>query len=216
MPALSGVDTRALTQRLREGGAVLGRISLPGATAPFEDPNARNLVAEVSCREVRYYGPTDGVCILAFDCGMKYNIIRQFVHGHGVRLAVVPFDYPLESNPAGVLYEGIFLSNGPGDPSMCTATVASLRWAIEHRDPVPVFGICLGNQLMAIACGGRTFKMRYGNRGMNQPCVDLRTARCYITPQNHGYAVKHASLPPDWKPLFVNAVGLLCATTVMY
>lgn len=206
VPALSGVDTRALTQRLREGGAKLGRILFPGESVPFANPNARNLVAEVSCRAVRYFGPADGVCILAFDCGIKFNIIRYFVHVHRVRLVVVPFDYPLEANPENIVYEGIFLSNGPGDPSMCTATVQSLRWAIQHRDPVPIFGICLGNQLMAIACGAKTFKMKYGNRGMNQPCVDLRTAKCFITPQNHGYAVDNASLPPDWKPMFLNAV----------
>jgi carbamoyl-phosphate synthase small subunit len=205
VPALTGVDTRALTQRLREQGAVVGKIEFDNDPIAFEDPNTRNLVAEVSCKTIRSFGPNDGVVILAFDCGIKYNIIRYFVHRHGVRLVVVPYDYPLKSNPDNICYKGIFLSNGPGDPSMCTDTIASLQWAIGRVDPVPIFGICLGNQLMAIACGAKTFKMKYGNRGMNQPCIDLRTAKCYITPQNHGYAVDNATLPADWKPLFLNA-----------
>lgn len=123
-------------------------------------------------------------------------------------VAVVPFDYNLAENPAEIAYDGIFISNGPGDPAMCTATIDSLRWALVQEPPRPIFGICLGNQLLAIACGAKTYKMQYGNRGMNQPCIDMRTTKCYITPQNHGFAVDSDSLPVDWKTLFINANDL--------
>ena len=104
---------------------------------------------------------------------------------------------------ANLQWDGLFCSNGPGDPSQCKETIKSLKWAISQD--VPIFGICLGNQLLALAAGAKTYKMKYGNRGMNQPCVDLRTTRCYITSQNHGYAVDDQSLPEGWKALFVNA-----------
>jgi len=115
----------------------------------------------------------------------------------------VPFDYDLEANPSNLKWDGLFCSNGPGDPSRCQETIKSLKWAISQD--IPIFGICLGNQLLALAAGAKTYKMKYGNRGMNQPCVDLRTTRCYITSQNHGYAVDDQSLPDGWKALFVNA-----------
>ena len=146
--------------------------------------------------------------IIAFDCGMKHNIIRHFVHHERACLTVVPYNYDLALNPASIDYDGIFVSNGPGDPRQCVTTIASLRWAMDARNvhpPKPIFGICLGNQLLALACGGKTFKMKYGNRGMNQPCIDLRTTRCYITSQNHGYAVDPDSLPDGWRSLFLNA-----------
>lgn len=171
----------------------------------FEDPNKRNLVAEVSTKEVVYYGKGQSPTIIAYDCGMKYNIIRYLVDTHKVELVVVPFNYDLKLNPSNIQWEGLFLSNGPGDPTMCQETITSVRYALELVPPRPIFGICLGSQLLALAAGANTYKLKYGNRGMNQPCIDLRTGRCYITPQNHGYAVDSESLPPLWKPLFVNA-----------
>lgn len=209
VPALFGIDTRRLTKRIREQGAVLGKITFPDQEiAGFENPNGVNLVAQVSTRRVTTYGDGNSPRIIAFDCGMKHNIVRYLVYREKVCLTVVPHDYDLASNPADIEYDGIFVSNGPGDPQLCTATIASLRWAMDERNispPKPIFGICLGNQLLALACGARTYKMKYGNRGMNQPCIDLRTSRCYITSQNHGYAVDGSSLPPGWKSLFVNA-----------
>lgn len=171
----------------------------------FEDPNKRNLVAEVSTKEVVVYGKGNSPKIIAYDCGCKYNIIRCLVDLNKVELTVVPFDYDLEANPANIEWEGLFLSNGPGNPQMCAATIKSIKYALNLEKPKPIFGICLGNQLLALAAGASTYKLRYGNRGMNQPCVDLRTGRCYITPQNHGFAVDSESLPPLWKPLFINA-----------
>jgi len=127
--------------------------------------------------------------IIAFDCGMKYNIVRHLVHPLCVRLTVVPYHYDLAANPEHVDYDGIFVSNGPGDPVLCAPTVASLAWAIAQMPRKPIFGVCLGNQLLALAAGGIAYKMPYGNRGHNQPCIDMATTKCYMTAQNHGYTV---------------------------
>jgi carbamoylphosphate synthase large subunit/anthranilate/para-aminobenzoate synthase component II len=173
----------------------------------FEDPNQRNLVAEVSTSQPVVYGKGQSPRIVAYDCGMKFNIIRYLVDEHKVELTVVPFDFDLRS--IGVDdWDGLFLSNGPGDPAMCKDTISSIQYALGLVPAKPIFGICLGNQLLALAAGAKTYKLKYGNRGMNQPCVDLRTGRCYITPQNHGFAVDAKSLPEFWKPLFLNANDL--------
>ena len=174
----------------------------------YQNPNERHLVAEVSVPNVTVYGKGNTPRIIAYDCGMKFNIIRYFVNVHKVELTVVPYHYNLETNPSGIEWDGLFLSNGPGDPSMCPETIASIRYALQLEPPRPIFGICLGNQLLALAAGATTYKLKYGNRGMNQPCIDLRTGRCYITPQNHGYAVQTDTLPEYWKPLFLNANDL--------
>jgi len=174
----------------------------------FDDPNKRNLVAEVSTKKVVTYGKGNSPKIIAYDCGMKNNIIRYLVETHKVELAVVPFNYDLEKNSDSIEWEGLFLSNGPGDPTMCAETIKSIQYALSLDAPKPIFGICLGNQLLALAAGANTYKLKYGNRGMNQPAIDLRTGRCYITPQNHGYAVDASSLPEFWKPLFLNANDL--------
>eukprot|EP01041_Mallomonas_annulata_P008461 gene8461-17439_t len=209
VPALFGIDTRMLTKTLREAGTMLGKIQLTGGEAiTIENPNTRHLVSEVSTKEIKTYGVGNTPHILAIDCGMKLNIVRYFVYEQKVQLTVVPHDYDVSTNPAGIPYDGLFISNGPGDPSTCTATIASVKWAMEQMPPKPVFGICLGTQIMALACGAKTYKMKYGNRGMNQPCIDLRTTRCYVTAQNHGYAIDTSSLPKGWKPLFINANDL--------
>ena len=174
----------------------------------FEDPNKRNLVAEVSTKSAVVYGAGRSPKIIAYDCGMKYNIIRYLAETHKVQLTVVPYNYDLGKNPENIEWDGLFLSNGPGDPTMCPETIASIKYALDLDPPKPIFGICLGNQLLALAAGAKTFKLKYGNRGMNQPAIDLRTGRCYITPQNHGFAVDSSSLPEFWKPLFLNANDL--------
>jgi len=213
VPGVYGLDTRSLTIKLRDAGSILGRVEVGPAPQsaldePFRNPFKRNLVAEVSTKVVNTYGVGNSPKIIAYDCGIKYNIIRYLVETHKVELAVVPFDYDLEANPSKIEWEGLFLSNGPGDPTMCPQTITSIKYALALVPPRPIFGICLGNQLLAIAAGASTYKMKYGNRGMNQPCVDLRTGRCYITPQNHGFAVDSNSLPALWKPLFINANDL--------
>jgi len=214
IPAIYGVDTRELTKKLREYGTILGRLVVNPTRMEqitpemFDDPNERNLVGEVSTKSVVVYGSGNSTKILAYDCGMKYNIIRYLVDTHKVELHVVPFDYDLEKNPNKIDWHGLFISNGPGDPTMCPQTIKSIQYALHLENPRPIFGICLGNQILALACGAKTYKLKYGNRGMNQPCIDLRTGRCYITPQNHGFAVDADTLPEGWKALFMNANDL--------
>ena len=209
IPAIFGVDTRLITKKLRESGTMLGKIEYETQKVEFSDPNSLNLVDVVSSKDIKYYGIMKTPTIIAFDCGMKHNILRHLLYEQNCGVVVVPHNYDLEKNPSNINYDGIFVSNGPGDPTMCHEMIASLRWALTSiNPPKPIFGICLGNQLLALACGARTYKMKYGNRGMNQPCIDLRTSRCYITSQNHGFAVDNSSLPVDWKPLFVNANDL--------
>jgi carbamoylphosphate synthase large subunit/anthranilate/para-aminobenzoate synthase component II len=184
------------------------RIEHPVPASKFINPNQRNLVAEVSTKTTVVYGKGNTPKIIGYDCGMKFNIIRYLVDTHKVELTVVPYNYNLETNPENIEWDGLFLSNGPGDPTMCGETIASIKYALHLEVPKPIFGICLGNQLLALAAGASTYKMKYGNRGMNQPAIDLRTGRCYITSQNHGYAVEAKSLPELWKPLFLNANDL--------
>ncbi|OAO15859.1 carbamoyl-phosphate synthase small subunit [Blastocystis sp. ATCC 50177/Nand II] len=200
IPALYGIDTRMLTKKIREKGSLLGKIEFVGQPVAIEDPNLRNLVAEVSLKVPRVFNAGKSPRIVAVDCGIKNNIIRCLCQQE-VQVTVVPFDYDLKAHAAE--YDGIFISNGPGNPEMAQATIEQLKWAITTD--IPIFGICLGNQLLALAAGGRTYKMKFGNRGANVPCVDLLSGQCYITSQNHGFAVDEASLPAEWQPLFFNA-----------
>jgi carbamoyl-phosphate synthase/aspartate carbamoyltransferase len=197
-----GVDTRMLTKKIREHGTMLGAIEFASQPVALQDPNSRNLVAEVSRKVPQVFNKGATPRIMAYDCGMKFNIIR-FLLSKGMELTVVPYNHDCKPDYDNV--DGFFFSNGPGDPAMATDTIETMKWIMGKDKPKPVFGICLGNQLMAIAAGAKTFKMKYGNRSMNQPCIDMRTMRCYITPQNHGYAVDSDSLTDGWKTLFVNA-----------
>ena len=180
---------------------------------PFYDPNQTNLVAAVSIKSPRLYKPPKNVSprlhpsgrplrVLTIDVGMKYNQIRCFV-SRGVELKVVPWDYDFLNNDEEP-FDGLFISNGPGDPTIVEATITRLSAFMEHSD-TPIFGICLGHQLLALAAGATTSKMKYGNRGHNIPCIDSFSGRCYITSQNHGFQVDTSSLKPGWKELFRNA-----------
>jgi len=209
VPGISGIDTRALTKKLREHGVMLGRIvqGTDGTEgAKVEDPNVKNLVAEVSIDAPVTYEPEGDVkaTIVAYDCGMKRNILRSWLK-RGVRVHRVPWDYDLSKS--ALSYDGVFVSNGPGDPKMCVKTIEQIRGVIEKK--IPFFGICLGNQLLALAIGGDTFKLKYGHRGVNQPCVEwkdgVKTDRCIITSQNHGFAVDPKKLPAGWSVWFTNA-----------
>ncbi|XP_006835262.1 PREDICTED: CAD protein [Chrysochloris asiatica] len=203
IPGLQGVDTRELTKKLREQGSLLGKLVQNGtepSALPFLDPNARALVPEVSIKAPRVFNAGGTPRILALDCGLKYNQIRCLCR-RGAEVTVVPWDHTLDSQE----YEGLFLSNGPGDPASCPNVVSTLSRVLSEPNPRPVFGICLGHQLLALAIGAKTYKMRYGNRGHNQPCLLVGSGRCFLTSQNHGFAVEADSLPAGWSPLFTNA-----------
>ncbi|MDX9928398.1 MAG: glutamine-hydrolyzing carbamoyl-phosphate synthase small subunit [Bacteroidales bacterium] len=196
VPGIYGIDTRALTKRLREKGSMLGKIEPAGMETHFHDPNITNLVDEVSTSERKEYGK-GRYRILMIDCGVKFNIIRNLLK-RDTTVIRVPWDYDYHNEE----YDGLFISNGPGDPKMCDAAIANIRRSFDVGKPV--FGICLGNQLMALAAGADTYKLKYGHRSHNQPVLRAGTNRAYITSQNHGFAVDNATLPKDWEPLFIN------------
>ena len=200
VPGISGIDTRALTRMIREEGVMPGEIVIGEETSVPSAKNlpypTENLVSQVSCQEVLRYGKGPKQVVLV-DCGVKHNILRCLV-SRGIEVVRVPWNYDF----TGMDYDGLFLSNGPGDPAVCTETIAHLRQALQGDRPV--FGVCLGSQLMALAAGAKTFKLPYGHRSHNQPVRRVGTDSCYITSQNHGYAVDPATLPADWEPFFVN------------
>lgn len=191
------IDTRELTKRLREHGSMKGKIVIEGGDdIEFVDPNLSNLVAKVSCKEVLRYGNGDKKVVLV-DCGVKHNIIRCLLK-RNVTVIRVPWDYDFNT----LEYDGLFISNGPGDPDMCGITVDHIRQAMNGTKPI--FGICMGNQLLSKAGGARTYKLKYGHRSHNQPVRQVGTNRCFITSQNHGFAVDNSTLGADWEPLFIN------------
>lgn len=194
---ITGVDTRELTKLLREKGSMKGKIVIEGEKdIPFTDPNRENLVAKVSCREIIRYGSGSKEVVLV-DCGVKHNIIRCLLK-RGVTIVRVPWDYDFN----GLSYDGLFISNGPGNPDLCDKTVGHIRESMAKEKPV--FGICMGNQLLARAGGAKTYKLKYGHRSHNQPVRMVGTNRCFITSQNHGYAVDDRTLGEEWEPWFVN------------
>ncbi|MFW3146167.1 MAG: glutamine-hydrolyzing carbamoyl-phosphate synthase small subunit [Thermoplasmatota archaeon] len=201
VPGISGVDTRALTKRLREKGTMLGRIVPAGNGIEdfrVEDPNLRDLVSEVTPENVSISNPEGkGPRITVVDCGCKRSIVRELII-RDCRVSIVPYDHDITS----VDSDGILLSNGPGDPKLCKRTIDSVRRAMEKH--LPIGGICLGSQLMALAAGADTYKLPFGHRSQNQPCREVGTDHCVITSQNHGFAVEESTLPKDWKVWFRN------------
>ncbi|MEI7595393.1 MAG: glutamine-hydrolyzing carbamoyl-phosphate synthase small subunit [Bacteroidota bacterium] len=196
IPAMYGVDTRKLTKFLREKGSMKGKL-IHTEDVDFYDPGNDNLVAQVSTTEKIIYGNGKHK-IMLIDCGVKYNIIRHLLK-RDTTVIRVPWDYNFTNEE----YDALFISNGPGDPKKCDITINNLKKAFTQDKPI--FGICLGNQLMCLASGGDTYKLKYGHRSHNQPVLHVGTERCYITSQNHGYATDSNSLSADWKPLFINA-----------
>lgn len=196
IPALCGIDTRMLTKKLREHGVMLGKVVFDN-DVEFYDPNKENIVENVSVDKPVEYG-NGNKKILLVDVGTKHNIIRSLLR-RGVSVVRVPWNYDFNR----MKFDGLLISNGPGDPKKCSETIEKIR--IAMNDEKPIMGICLGNQLLALAAGADTYKLKYGHRSQNQPCIDLETKRCYITSQNHGYATKTKTLPNGWKEWFANA-----------
>ena len=192
------IDTRALTKHLRERGSMKGKIVIDGGEdIAWVDPNLYNLVARVSCKDVIEYG-NSGKRVVLVDCGVKHNILRCLLR-RGVTVIRVPWDYDFTN----LSYDGLFISNGPGDPTLCYATVEHIRKTMQDTHK-PIFGICMGNQLLSRAGGAQIYKLKYGHRSHNQPVRQVGTNRCFITSQNHGFAVDSTTLNDDWSPLFVN------------
>ena len=219
VPALTGIDTRRLTKVLRESGVMMGRIELSEelrvkseefASAQSEDYGSVNWVEKVSCKEVMTYRPETNLSpltshlsplkkVVLVDCGVKANIIRCLLK-RGIEVVRVPWDYDFNQ----LDFDGLFLANGPGDPEQCSKTVEHIHTFLNNETVRPCMGICLGNQLLAKAAGAKTYKLKYGHRSHNQPVQRVGTTQCFITSQNHGYAVDASTLPSDWEPLFVN------------
>ncbi|RHS50020.1 carbamoyl-phosphate synthase (glutamine-hydrolyzing) small subunit [Tannerella sp. AF04-6] len=194
---ITGIDTRELTKLLREKGSMIGKIVFSDENEiDFIDPNKINQVARVSTTEIITYGNGKKRVVLV-DCGVKHNIIRCLLK-RNVTVIRVPWDYDFNT----IEYDGLFISNGPGDPDTCGITVKHIRKAMKKEKPI--FGICMGNQLLAKAGGANTYKLKYGHRSHNQPVRLVGTEKCFITSQNHGFAVDNNTLNDEWTPLFVN------------
>jgi len=193
IPAITDIDTRALTQKIREHGTILGKIIIDDKDLEFYDNDRENQVAKVSIKKPKTYkkGKKTIVCV---DCGMKNNIIRSFLD-RDVTVIRIPWNYDFIE--AGLEFDGVFISNGPGDPENLPELVEIAKKVLELKKPF--FGICLGTQIMAMASGAKTYKLKFGHRAQNQPCTDVESGHCYITSQNHGFAIDEKSLNKDWK-----------------
>lgn len=201
VPGITGIDTRQLTKVLREHGVMMGKILFDDM--PDEVPEADyagvNFVDQVSCREVIKYNEGADKKVVLVDCGVKANILRCLIR-RGVEVIRVPWNYDFNE----LEFDGLFLANGPGDPETCEVTVQNIRRFLANPVVRPCMGICMGNQLLSKAAGARIYKLKYGHRSHNQPVRKVGTETCFITSQNHGYAVDSSSLPADWEPMFVN------------
>ena len=196
VPGIFGIDTRTLTKVLREKGTMLGKVIFNNEDVEWYDPNEDNLVSQVSTKKKEVYG-NGKYRILIVDCGVKYNIIRCLL-SRDTTVIRIPWDYDFTKES----YDGLFISNGPGDPKKCDATIKNI--ANAFNEGIPIMGICLGNQLMALASGADTYKLKYGHRSHNQPVLIAGTEKSYITSQNHGFAVDNNTLNNEWKPYFIN------------
>lgn len=206
IPGVTGIDTRQLTKVLREQGVMMGRLIFEGDSASHtnsslcetEDYGAINWVDRVSCRDIFHYNEGAGRKVVLVDCGVKANIIRSLI-ARDVEVIRVPWNYDY----INMDFDGLFLANGPGDPDKCVDAVEILRRQMSQSRK-PICGICMGNQLLAKAGGASVYKLKYGHRSHNQPVREVGTNRCYVTSQNHGYAVDATTLGNDWRELFVN------------
>ncbi len=212
IPAITGIDTRRLTKHLREHGVMSGTIVFEEGQKT-KDEGQKNLVAEVSCAEVIRYAaqaplnpPIEGgscdadtkrICLV--DLGVQHSIIRGLV-ARGIEVIRVPWDYDFNT----LEFDALFISNGPGDPNKCEATIKHLRAFLTETETRPLMAVGLGHQILSKVAGATIYKLPYGHRGHNQPVRMVGTNSCFITTQNHGYAVDTADLQADWVPSFVN------------
>jgi carbamoyl-phosphate synthase small subunit len=201
VPGITGIDTRQLTKLLRERGVMMGQLVFSDSSEVVENPESYdsiNWVERVSCKEVIRYNEGAGKKVVLVDCGVKANIIRCLVR-RGCEVIRVPWNYDYTD----MQFDGLFLANGPGDPDKCGAAVDILKKQMSQSRK-PICGICMGNQLLAKAAGATIYKLKYGHRSHNQPVREVGTNRCYVTSQNHGYAVDASTLGNEWRELFVN------------
>lgn len=200
VPGITGIDTRELTKVLREHGVMMGKILFEDEpnNVPEADYEGVNFVDRVSVKEIVRYNEGVGRKVVLVDCGVKANIIRELIQ-RGVEVVRVPWNYDYTD----MEFDGLFLANGPGDPDMCSEAVEIIRKQMS-RSRKPICGICMGNQLLSKAAGATIYKLKYGHRGHNQPVRMVGTEKCFITSQNHGYAVDARTLDKDWEELFVN------------
>lgn len=200
VPGITGIDTRELTKVLREHGVMMGKILFDDEpnNVPEADYEGVNFVDRVSVKEIVCYNEGAGRKVVLVDCGVKANIIRELIQ-RGVEVVRVPWNYDYTD----MEFDGLFLANGPGDPDMCSEAVEIIRKQMS-RSRKPICGICMGNQLLSKAAGATIYKLKYGHRGHNQPVRMVGTQKCFITSQNHGYAVDARTLDKDWEELFVN------------
>lgn len=200
VPGITGIDTRELTKVLREHGVMMGKILFDDEpnNVPEADYEGVNFVDRVSVKEIVRYNEGAGRKVVLVDCGVKANIIRELIQ-RGVEVVRVPWNYDYTD----MEFDGLFLANGPGDPDMCSEAVEIIRKQMS-RSRKPICGICMGNQLLSKAAGATIYKLKYGHRGHNQPVRMVGTEKCFITSQNHGYAVDARTLDKDWEELFIN------------
>lgn len=201
VPGITGIDTRALTKVLREHGVMMGKIVVEGVSEEVVDENYGdiNFVERVSCTEIIRYNEGADKKVVLVDCGVKNNIIRSLIT-RGVEVIRVPWDYDFNT----LDFDALFLANGPGDPDKCITTVNNIKKFLQNPDVKPCMGICMGNQLLSKAAGATIYKLKYGHRSHNQPVQMVGTQRCFITSQNHGYAVNTDTLDNNWEPYFIN------------
>lgn len=202
VPGITGIDTRELTKVLREHGVMMGKIIFDDEPDNIPDAQYENVnyVAQVSCKEIIHYNEgADHKKVVLVDCGVKNNIIRSLIK-RGVEVVRVPWDYDFNT----LEFDGLFLANGPGNPETCEVTVEHIRQYFASPKVRPCMGICMGNQLLSKAAGATIYKLKYGHRSHNQPVRKVGSTSCFVTSQNHGYAVDSRTLPAEWEPYFVN------------
>jgi carbamoyl-phosphate synthase small subunit len=210
IPGIYGIDTRELTKKLRINGVMIGAICVSESSientkmrqlikdARYDD---QNFLPQVSVNAPLEYGDKSRDCVILLDTGTKYSIIRNIIR-IGYRVIQLPWDTPFEKIIAH-RPKGVVISNGPGDPKVCDLVIKTASKLIYSS--MPTLGICLGNQILALAGGANTYKLKFGHRGQNKPCVDIQTNRSYITSQNHGYGIEPSSLEKtDFKIWFSN------------